>query len=62
MFIVCPLVHNYSVITLDNCHLAYYTVQRSQNGSLFVYTVVSINRMVAQSPFVFLFLINICSG
>ena len=23
MFVVCPLVHNYSIITLDNWHLAY---------------------------------------
>ena len=23
MFVMCPLVHNYSVITLDNWHLAY---------------------------------------
>ena len=23
MFVKCPLVHNYSVITLDNWHLAY---------------------------------------
>ena len=22
MFVMCPLVHNYSVITLDNWHLA----------------------------------------
>ena len=35
MFVMYPLVHNYSVITLDNWHLAYCgptRVQRAQNG------------------------------
>ena len=30
MFAMCPLVHNYSVITLDNWHLAYCDPTRSK--------------------------------
>ena len=30
MFVMCPLVHNYSVITLDNWHLAYCGPTRSK--------------------------------
>ena len=31
MSVMCPLVHNYSVITLDNWHLAYYNPTRSKD-------------------------------
>ena len=31
MFAMCPLVHNYSVITLDNWHLAHCDPTRSQD-------------------------------
>ena len=31
MFEMCPLVHNYSVITLDNWHLAYCDPTRSKD-------------------------------
>ena len=30
MFVMCPLVHNYSVIILDNWHLAYCDNTRSK--------------------------------
>ena len=30
MFVMCPLVHNYSVITLDNWHLTYCGPTRSK--------------------------------
>ena len=31
MFAMCPLVHNYSVITLDNLHLAYFDPTQSKD-------------------------------
>ena len=31
MFVMCPLVHNYSVITLDNWYLAYCGPTRSKD-------------------------------
>ena len=31
MFVMCQLVHNYSVITLDNLHLAYCDPGRDSN-------------------------------
>ena len=31
MFVMCPLVHNYSVITLDNWFLAYCGPTRSKD-------------------------------
>ena len=66
MFAMCPLVHNYSVITLDNWYLAFCDPTRSKyhktvDCKCLFNTAISINRMVAQSLFVFLFLINICS-
>ena len=31
MFVMCPLVHTYSVITLDNWYLAYFGPTRSKD-------------------------------
>ena len=31
MFVMCPLVHNYSLITLDNWHLAYCSPTRTKD-------------------------------
>ena len=31
MFVMCPLVHNYSVIILDNWHLAYCDPTQSKD-------------------------------
>ena len=31
MFVMCPLVNNYSVITLDNWYLAYFDPTRSKD-------------------------------
>ena len=31
MFAMCPLFHNYSVITLNNWHLTYYDPTRSKD-------------------------------
>ena len=47
MFVMCPLVHNYSLITLDNWH--HGTKQLTVNVRLY-----STNCMDGQSPFVFL--------
>ena len=52
---MCPLVHNYSVITPANWHLAYCDPTRSNDHKMVDCTAISINRTVAQSPFVFLF-------
>ena len=66
MFVMCPLVHNYSLMTLDNWYLAYCGPTRSKDHKtvdcecLFIQQSASI--VVAQSPFVFLFFINFCSG
>ena len=35
MFVMCPLVHNYSVITLDNCHGPKITKQLTVNVCLY---------------------------
>ena len=32
MFVMCPLVHNHSVFTLDNWHLAYCDPTRSKDN------------------------------
>ena len=59
MFVMCTLVPNYSVITLDNWHLVYCGPTRSKDHKTVdlecLFTAISINHMVAQSPFVFLF-------
>ena len=61
MFVMCPLVHIYSVITLDNWHLANCGPTQSKDHKtvdcefFYIYTANSTNRMGAQSPFVFLF-------
>ena len=58
MFVMCPLVHNYSVITLDNWHHGpKITKQLTVNICLYSN---STNCMDGQSPF--LVWINICSG
>ena len=53
---MCPLVHNYSVITVDNWHHGQKITKQ------LTVTAISINCMDGQSPFVFLVKINICSG
>ena len=50
MFVMHPLVHNYSVITLDNWHLAYCDRTQSKDHKTvdrecFFYTAISINCM-----------------
>ena len=62
MFVMSLLVHNYSVITLDNWHLAYCDPTVSKDHKTVDCTAISINCMDAQSPFVFLFQIKICLG
>ena len=39
MFVMCPLVHNYSVITLDNWHLAYCGPTQSKDSKLLTVNV-----------------------
>ena len=67
MFVMYPLVHNYSVITLDNWYLAYCGPTRSKDHKtvdcecLFIQQLASIPWLDSHLCF-FLFLINICSG
>ena len=43
MFVMCPLVHNYSVITIDNWHHGPKITK--QLTVIFVYTAISTNCM-----------------